>query len=235
MYTGRSPITAPTAVIVGTSITGQMRWITPRWSVASSGATPAIACFENVLSLVFRIGKQAEDLAEVRAARAPQLQPVGLRGAVRLLVRVDLAFAEPLEPAAAHEAAARVLDAAILKHLVIDVDRRVGLGEQHALALPHAQLPRRTRVAIVVFVVAGLVLIENQPHDVGRVLVVQLLLQLAIDHVVRRRDDVAERTDVTKIVADAAEGGDIWHGKVGVESRGSRTSSEPGRPRPRLL
>ena len=64
--------------------------------------------FQQVLGFVLRIGIQAEDLAEVRLARGPQLQPVGLRGAVRLFVRVDLALAEPREPHAAHEAAAGV-------------------------------------------------------------------------------------------------------------------------------
>ena len=57
-------------------------------------------------------GIQAEDLAEVCLARAPQLQPVGLRGAVRFFVRIDVAFAEPLQPHATHEAAPRVRRAA---------------------------------------------------------------------------------------------------------------------------
>ena len=97
-----------TSVIARTSVTGQMRWTTPRWSVASSGATPRDRRFEQVLGLVLRIGIEAEDLAEVCLARGPELQPVGLRAAVRFFVRVDLALAEPLEPHAAHEAAPRV-------------------------------------------------------------------------------------------------------------------------------
>ena len=98
------------------------------------------------------------------------------------------------------------VDAAFGEHLVIDVDRRLGLGEQHALAQPVAQQPGGARVAIVVLVVARLVAVEDQPHDVGRVLLVELLLQLGVDHVVRRRDDVAQRADVAEVVANAAEG-----------------------------
>ena len=104
------------------------------------------------------------------------------------------------------------VDAALGEHLVIDVDRRLGLGEQHAFAPPAAQEPRRPRVAVVVLVIARLVAVENQPHDVGRMLVVERGLQLGIDHVVRRRDDVRERADVAEVVADTAEGLDVRHG-----------------------
>jgi hypothetical protein len=62
-----------------------------------------------------------------------------------------------------------------------------------------------------VLVVARFVLVENQPHDVGRMLVVQLLLQVGIDHVIRRRDDVAERANMAKVIANAAEGLDVGH------------------------
>ena len=218
-------------MIVATSVTGQMRWTTPRWSVASSGATPAIARFEDVLGFVLRIGIQAEDLAEVRLARGPQLEPVGLRAAVRFFVRIDVAFAEPLEPHAAHEAAARVRRAAFGEHLVIDVDRRVGLGEQHALALPLPQQPGRARVAIVVLVIARLVPVEDQPHDVGRVLVVEPLLQLGVDHVVRRRDHVAQRADVAEVVANAAKGLDVGHEQVASAGREQAAKHEPAAPR----
>ena len=81
--------------------------------------------FQDVLGRVLWIGIQAEDLAEIRLARAPQLEPVGLGAAVRLFVRIDVPLAEPLEPHAAHEPAPRVLDAAFAEHLVINVNRRV--------------------------------------------------------------------------------------------------------------
>ena len=106
------------------------------------------------------------------------------------------------------------VDAAFAEHLVVNVDRRVGLGEQHAVAQPGAHQAGRARVAIVVLVIAGLVLVEDQAHDVGRMLVVQPLLQLGVDHVVRRRDDVAQRADVAEVVTNAAKGGDIGHGRV---------------------
>ena len=76
---------------------------------------------------------------------------------------------------------------ALDEHLVVDVDRRVALGEQHALAEPVAQEPRGPRVAVVVLVVARLVLVEDQPDDVRRMLLVELVLQRGIDDVVRRR------------------------------------------------
>ena len=40
-------------------------------------------------------------------------------------------------------------------------------------------------------------------------LLVELLLQLGIDHVVGRRDDVGQRADVAEVVANAAEGLDV--------------------------
>ena len=45
--------------------------------------------FEQVLGLVLGIGIEAEDLAEIRPARRPELEPVGLGAAVRLFVRID--------------------------------------------------------------------------------------------------------------------------------------------------
>ena len=82
---------------------------------------------ENGLRRVLRVGIQAKDLAEVRPARLPQLEPVGLRPAVRLLVRMDVPLAEPLQPHAAHEPAPRERLPALVEHLVVHVDRRLAL------------------------------------------------------------------------------------------------------------
>ena len=70
--------------------------------------------------------------------------------------------------------------------------------------MPHQ--PRGTRVPIVVVVVAGLVLVQNQPHDIGRVLVVERVLKVRVDHVIGRRDHVAQRADVAEVVANSAKG-----------------------------
>ena len=53
--------------------------------------------FEQVLGDAFGIGIQAEDLAEVRLAGARQQQAIGLRAREGFFVRIDAAFAEPLQ------------------------------------------------------------------------------------------------------------------------------------------
>ena len=123
-----------------------MRLTTPRWSVATSGVSPAIGLVQHALGLAGRVGIQAEDLAQVRLADGHQHQPVDLRPGQGLLVREDLPLAEPREPHAGHEAAAGVGHALVGELLVIDVDGRIGLGEQHALRTATSCRNRLARV-----------------------------------------------------------------------------------------
>ena len=89
---------------------------------------------EQVFGLFFRIGIQAEDRAEVRLAHGHQHEPVELWAGHGFLVRKDLAFAETREPLPGQETAAGVGRAGIGEILVIDVDGRIALGEQHPFA-----------------------------------------------------------------------------------------------------
>jgi hypothetical protein len=43
-------------------------------------------------------------------------------------------------------------------------------------------------------------------------LLVQGILKFGADHIVRRRDDVAERADLAQVVTDSAKGLDLRHG-----------------------
>ena len=96
--------------------------------------------FQQVLGLVGRIGIEPEDLAEVRLAEGRQHQPVDLGSRHGLFVRKDLALAERREPQSGHEAAANVRRALGGELLMIDIDGRIGFGEQHALGLPVFQI-----------------------------------------------------------------------------------------------
>src|SRR5436190_684461 len=120
-------------------------------------------------------------------------------------MRKDIAFAESLQADAAHEAAARVLGTAFVEHLVIDVKRWSGFAEKHAVAQPQTHQPGCPRVAIVVLIIAWLIFVEDQSYDVRGVHVVELLLKRGVDHIIRRRDDIAQRADMAEVVADAAE------------------------------
>ena len=166
---------------------------------------------EPILDFIFRIGIEAEYLAEVCLARSGEQQPVRLGAGHGLFVRIDLALAEALQPAACHEAAPGDGLAVEREHLVIDVDGCLGLAEQHTLVAPIAQKLGRAAVAIAVLVVAGLFAIEDQSHYVGGVLLVELLLQRRADHVVRRRHHVAQRADMAQVVTKSAEGLDVRH------------------------
>ncbi len=167
---------------------------------------------QQVLGFALRVGIEAKDLAQVGLAGPREQQPVLLGAGHRFFVRVDLPFAEPLQPHAGHDAAAREGVSGVIELLVIDVDGRVRLGEQHAFAAPVLEELGRAAVAVVRLVVARLLAVEDQPDDVGRMLLVELVLQLGADHVVRRSNDVAQRADVPQVVTQSAEGLDVGHG-----------------------
>ena len=77
-----------------------------------------------------------------------------------------------------------------------------GLGEQHPRRLPVLEQSLRPRVAVVhLVVVARLDAVEDQADDVAGMLLVELLLQLGVDHVVGRGDHVAQGADVAQVVA----------------------------------
>ena len=79
--------------------------------------------------------------------------------------------------------------------------------------LPVLVEPLGPGVAVVgLVVVARLDPVEDQADDVVGMFAVELVLQLRADHVVGRRDHVAQRPDVAKVVAEAAKGLNFRHG-----------------------
>ena len=104
--------------------------------------------------------------------------------------------------------------------LMVDVDGRVGLGGQHALVAPLLVELGRPGVAVVhLVVVARLDLVQVDADEAVRMQLVEVLLQLGADHIVGRRDHVAQRADAAKVVADSTEGLNFGHGRKGLGIR----------------
>lgn len=80
----------------------------------------------------------------------------------------DLAFAEAFEVDASHEPAPGQTVTGMIEDLMIDVEGRLRIGGQNPFGLPVAEKPCGPRVAVVSIIVAGLVAIKDQPHDIGR-------------------------------------------------------------------
>jgi hypothetical protein len=132
---------------------------------------------------------------------------------------IDLPLAEPLQPAAGHEALAGVFASCVLKALMVDVNRGHRFGGQDPFAPPVPEEAGRSRVAIVDVVVARFIAIENQTNNIGRVCLVELALQVGANHVVRRRNDLRQRTDVLEIVTQSTKGLNLGH-EIGTRGSG---------------
>ncbi len=167
---------------------------------------------EQCLHLAGRIRIEAKHLAEIHPAGPHQEQPILLRPRHRLLVGMDVAGAESLQPHPGHHPAADKRLPLELKCLVVDVERRRGLLHEHALSLPLLEKPGGPGVPVQAVVVTGLLAVELQPHHVRRVTIVERGLQGVIDHVVGRRDHLRERADMLGVVAESTERGDGGHG-----------------------
>ncbi len=92
--------------------------------------------FENLLGRAVRVGIESEHLAQVGPAGGHELEPIGLRPGHGFLVRINIAFTKALQADSGHESAARETLAAEIEMLVIGVQGRLRVGEQHALFLP---------------------------------------------------------------------------------------------------
>jgi hypothetical protein len=103
---------------------------------------------------------------------------------------------------------------------VVDINGLLPLREQDALALPVAHRLGRAGVAVVGVVVAILILAQNDPYTVGGVQIIELLLQLTVDHVVRWSNHIAERTNLSEVVTDTRKGTDVGHGGEGRVGQG---------------
>ena len=147
-------------------------------------------------------GPKADRLKLFRAT-AMNLSPVfGLypdpRGEVQALLDRAVGRALPLEAT---------------DHLGV-VSRLWPVTDQHVVAQPVAQGGGGARVAVVRVAVARLLLIQDQADDVVGAAGVQGLLKAGVDHIIGRRDHIAERSDAAQVVAVSAEGADVGHVRV---------------------
>ncbi len=159
----------------------------------------------------FGIGEQAEDLTQVHAGGAEQLEAVRLGARQRLFMRVDASGAELLEADACHEAFPRKAPSLDLELLVINVDSPRSVLNQDVLVKPLLERQRRPGVAIVVLGIGRILLVENQANHVVGVAVVQCLLQITVNYVVGRGDDVAQCTDATQLISKPTKGLYVGH------------------------
>lgn len=85
-----------------------------------------------------------------------------------------------------------ILAAFQLELLVVHVHGRIGFGEQHSLSTPRFPESRGAKVRVIGLVVARLRSIENQPHNVARMSLVELVTELGRNHVVGRSNHVGQ-------------------------------------------
>ena len=85
-----------------------------------------------------------------------------------------------------------------------DVQRGVALLAEHALTAPVFEKTGGPSVAVTLVAVSRLVAIEDQSHDVRRVLFVELVLEIRRNDIVRRRHDIAQRADVSEVTLEFA-------------------------------
>src|SRR6056297_206701 len=137
--------------------------------------------------LVF-IGKQAEHGTQVRATGLQQLQPIGLGFGVRLLMRKDVAFSEGFQTHATDHSPPVMPLAFPLKLLMVNVEGWVSFGLQQPFSLPTLEQLCRSSVTFR-FTVTRLISVEDQPHDVGLVTVIECFLLRRADYVVRWSHD----------------------------------------------
>ena len=108
--------------------------------------------------------------------------------------------------AAAHEPFADVIFAGDIVDLVVHINRLGVLALENPLVLPLFEGLGAADIAVVAFVVAVENLIENQSHDIVRVLRVELVLKFRRNNVVRRGDDIRKRPDSGGIVTVSGKG-----------------------------
>ena len=156
----------------------------------------------------------AEDRRDVRAHRLDELEPVGLGGRERLLVRDDDPLAELVEPDRGHEAAPPHLPpVGRPEDLLERVERGRRIAGGDPFPLPARPGLRGARVLVRAGPVTGPVLAHADVGDVVRAAPEQLVALLDRDQIVRRGEQLAERPTVRGREADAAEGDDLGHGR----------------------
>ena len=93
----------------------------------------------------------------------------------------------------------------------VGVHRRHAVAAQDAACEPFGQLERRSRIAILLRTVSGLLQPELQANDVFGVARVEGSLPVAVDHIVRRGHHLADVADHVLIVEHAFKGEKVGH------------------------
>ena len=147
---------------------------------------------QQLIDRAFAIRVQHENLPEVSARVAQQLQAVFLGTGQRLLVaihharRVILHFAEPDE-AHARGALRGIGHGEILK---VGVEPGLRVLRQDAVAHPLVQMLRSSRVDVVRRIILGVAFSQNHPHQIVRAGGEILRLHRRVDLVVRLREQM---------------------------------------------
>ena len=159
---------------------------------------------------------QHEDLAKVRGRSAQQVQAVALRFGKRLFVAVDNAFRVLTNLAQRDEALTRV-DGCIIagrgEFLGVEIEARFSVRQQNFLRPPRLQVFRRPGIHIVLSVVGGMLLSQNDAYQVIRACSIIAALHLRCDFVVRLGYQV--RNCIARgIVSQCLKGEDFSHEKM---------------------
>ena len=168
---------------------------------------------ENRLGFVLFIWVDAENLTEITAACRHQLKPVLFGFRMGLLVRIDVTFAERLNPNAGHESTPREILAFIRKRLMVNINGPYVVGFQNSISTPLFYV---LTSAIVDRLAVGQVVatIENQTNNIKVASLVELVLVLTVDNVIRGSHYIGEYADFSQIVSQSSKRLNICHGKA---------------------
>jgi hypothetical protein len=138
-----------------------------------------------MLDLIFRVGIEPKNLAKIRLRRSSQSQPIILRFGMSLLMRVDVSFAEPLQPNASHEAFADLGAPVDIELLLVCINRWIRFQLQCPISLPIPEDPGSSTVYLIRIRIRRLGPIQLQTQKIEGGEAVEMILKLAVDHVVR--------------------------------------------------
>jgi hypothetical protein len=99
---------------------------------------------------------------------------------------------------------------------VINVQRILAFLVQHPFLHPACEEVGRAAIAFFGVRITRFFAVELQPDDVARVPLVQLVLKLRVDHVVRGAGHVREAADLGDVVSPAAKRLNLGHGGCSV-------------------
>ena len=147
--------------------------------------------FHDRLGDLPRVFIEHEDQTEIRRRGLLQIEPVDHRFAQKLFVRLDDG-AEFFEFAQRDETMPLVSDSGQLKILHIRVD---GLGRvlfQHAIVDPIGQIGCGPGILVILAVIRGIRFAFDNTHKIVGIFLIELLLLIGADYIVRRSHTIAD-------------------------------------------